>query len=160
MEREPWRQAIGLLVLVGGCLAVGGIGGWLTADALEPWYAGLDKPSFTPPDAAFGPVWTTLYVLMGVAAWLIWRTRPWDQLGEPAAWFGGQLALNVAWSGVFFGLQSPGGALVVITALIVAIVGTMRVFYPRERWAGHLLVPYIAWVAWAAVLNASIWWMN
>jgi tryptophan-rich sensory protein len=137
-----------------GSLAVGG-------DGFRAWYAAIEKPAFTPPAWVFGPVWTTLYVLMGVAAFLVWRRG----LGSRAVrvalgWFLGQLALNAAWSPVFFGWHRIGVALVVVLLLWAAVVVTMYEFSRVSRAAAALLAPYVLWVSFATVLNASIWWLN
>jgi translocator protein len=149
-----------LVVLVGLCLAVGALGGWVTADSVKTWYTTINKPSFTPPNWLFGPVWTVLYVLMGVAAWRVWcKARP-DQLRVPLALFAVQLALNLAWSVVFFGAHRIGGAVVVIVGLEAAILATMVAFRRIDGLAALLLVPYALWVVFAAVLNIAAWQLN
>jgi len=149
-----------LVVLVGLCLAVGALGGWVTADSVKTWYTTINKPSFTPPNWLFGPVWTVLYVLMGVAAWRVWcKARP-DQLRVPLALFAVQLALNLAWSVVFFGAHRIGGAVVVIVGLEAAILATMVAFRRIDGLAALLLMPYALWVAFAAVLNIAVWQLN
>ncbi len=145
---------VGFLVV---CFGVAALGGAATADGVREWYPALDKPPWTPPNWAFGPVWTTLYTLMAVAGWDVARR---GDAGRPLAWFGAQLALNALWSPVFFGWQLPGPALVVITALWVAIVGTIGSFWSKSRLAAGLLVPYLLWVSIAWSLNAWIWWFN
>lgn len=149
-----------LVVFVGLCLAVGAAGGWVTADSVKTWYTTINKPSFTPPNWVFGPVWTGLYVLMGIAAWRVWcKARP-DQLRVPLALFAVQLALNLAWSVVFFGAHRIGGAVVVIVGLEAAILATMVAFRRMDGLAALLLVPYALWVAFAAVLNVAVWKSN
>lgn len=149
-----------LVVLVGLCLAVGALGGWVTADSVKTWYTTINKPSFTPPNWVFGPVWTVLYVLMGIAGWRVWcKARP-DQLRVPLALFAVQLALNLAWSVVFFGAHRIGGAVVVIVGLEAAILATMVAFRRIDGLAALLLVPYALWVAFAAVLNIAVWQLN
>ncbi|MEF8792819.1 TspO/MBR family protein [Thiohalorhabdus sp.] len=163
-QRQPlrsWkRDLLGLLGFVAVCLAVSGLGGAVTATSVGTWYPELAKPWFTPPEEVFGPVWTALFLLMAVAAWRIWRGPP--ARGRLAAlnWFGVQLVLNPLWSVVFFGLRAPGWALVAIMLLLAAIVGTVRRFWGLDRWAGAALIPYLAWVAFAASLNGGIWWLN
>lgn len=132
-----------------------------TAEGVREWYPTLDKPPFTPPDAVFPPVWFLLYLLMGVAAYRVWRgglQRP----GVRAALglFLVQLALNGLWSILFFGLHRIGAALAEIVALWVAVTLTMRLFWRQARSAGLLLLPYWAWVGFAVVLNFSIWRLN
>lgn len=155
----------GIVRLIGACavsLSAGLIGSLVAANgAFSSWYPALQKPSFTPPSWIFGPVWTVLYILMGVAAFLIWQRG----LGHRAVrmaliWFLVQLALNAAWSPVFFGLHRIGWALLVIVLLWVAIAGTMHRFFRISLPAGWLLVPYLLWVSFATVLNASIWSLN
>lgn len=159
-DRPWWHDAVAFVVALGLPLLAGTLGGWLTASSVETWYPMLDKPAFTPPGRVIGAVWTVLYVVMGVAAYRVWRVASGDRLRRPAALFGLQLVLNVGWSAVFFGLQSPGGALVEILALGAAVAATMRAFWRVDRWAGGLMVPYLAWVGFATILNAAIWWMN
>lgn len=149
-----------LIVFVGLCLAVGALGGWVTAESVRTWYTTIHKPSFTPPNGVFGPVWTALYVLMGVAAWRTWcNARP-HQARVPLALFALQLSLNLAWSVVFFGAHWIGSAVVVIVALEIAIVATVLAFRRIDRLAALLLVPYALWVAFAAVLNVAVWRLN
>ncbi len=125
------------------------------------WYAGLVKPALNPPAWVFGPVWITLYFLMGVAAFFIWRGG-WEKKEVKIAIyiFGFQLILNALWSVVFFGLQSPGWALANIIALWLTILWTIAVFYKISRPAAYLLVPYILWVSFAMYLNYVIWTLN
>ncbi len=139
----------------------GVIGSFFTISAIPNWYAGLVKPVLNPPAWVFGPAWTTLYALMGIAAFLIWKNG-WDRKDVKAALgiFGLQLVLNAIWSIIFFGLHSPGWALVDIVLLWLAIVWTMVVFYKISRPAVYLLVPYLLWVSFASYLNYSIWMLN
>jgi translocator protein len=136
------------------CLAVGGGAGFLTAQSVVTWFPTLVKPSFNPPAWLFAPVWTTLYIMMAVAAWLVWLRK------GSLALFYVQLALNFTWSLLFFGLHSPAMALVDIAAMWVAILLTLLGFWKVDARAGWLLVPYLAWVSFASLLNASIWWLN
>jgi translocator protein len=121
------------------------------------WYAALNKPSFNPPDWIFGPVWTVLYVMIGVAGWRIWKVAP---KSAAMLWWFAQMALNAAWSPTFFGLRQMGLALVVILALWLVIGATIRAAWPLDRPAALLLVPYLAWVSFATVLNAALWKLN
>lgn len=121
------------------------------------WYAALNKPAWNPPNWLFGPVWTTLYVSMGVSAWLVWRTGR----GKAAlALFFCQLALNALWTPVFFGLKQPGAAFAVILLMWCAIAATLVAFWRTSRAAAALLLPYLAWVTFAAALNFTIWQLN
>lgn len=141
--------------------AAGIIGSVFTVSAIPTWYAGLVKPALNPPSSVFGPAWTTLYALMGIAAFLIWKNG-WERKDVRAALgvFGIQLFLNVIWSIIFFGLQSPGYALADIVLLWFAIVWTMVVFYKISKPACYLLVPYLLWVSFASYLNYSILVLN
>ena len=124
----------------------------------DDWYAALNKPAWNPPGWVFGPVWTTLYVMIATAGWLLWR-----RLGARSAAFAAwliQVALNAAWTPLFFGLHKPAWALVDIVLLLAAIATTMALAWRAERWASWLLLPYLAWVAFATCLNAAIWRLN
>ena len=127
------------------------------AIAIPSWYATLNKPSFTPPNWIFGPVWTLLYFLMGVAFYLIWK-QGWkkNKVKTAGMYFLAQLGLNFIWSPIFFGLRSPLIALFVIIALWVLIVITIKKFYPLSQLAAYLLIPYLLWVSFAMILNAAI----
>ena len=122
------------------------------------YYAGLRKPPWAPPGWLFGPVWTVLYALMGVAAWLVARNG--SSARTPFVLWSAQLALNASWTPVFFGLRAPGLALVNIVLLWVALVGTVSAFFSRRPLAGALLVPYLSWVSFATALNFAIWRRN
>jgi benzodiazapine receptor len=156
-----WADIVKLVVSIVLCEGAGGIGAIFTTPAIPIWYKGLKKPSFTPPNAAFGPVWITLYLLMGVAVFLAWR-EGFGQAGVTAAFivFWGQLVLNVLWSVVFFGLKSLVGGLVVIGLLWLAILASIILFFGVSPVAGGLLIPYIVWVSIAANLNFQVWKLN
>lgn len=128
--------------------------------ASTEWYDSLQKPDWNPPNWLFGPVWTTLYTMMAVAAWLVWKNRPLSESKLALGIFVIQLFLNGLWSQIFFGMQEVGWALAEIILLLVAIVATTYLFFQKERLAGWLMIPYIAWVSFAAVLNGAIWWLN
>lgn len=152
---RSWPALLGFILLVA---TVSALGGAITSTSVTTWYAGLDKPSWTPPGWLFGPAWTLLYAMMAVVAWRLWQQRR----ESPAArltlrlWFI-QLALNCAWSFLFFGLRSPLAGLIDILALLVVIIW-IQLRLARDRRALALLwTPYIAWVAFATALNASIW---
>jgi tryptophan-rich sensory protein len=138
--------------------AAGALGAIATRKGMA-WNDTLEKPSFNPPGWVFGPVWTVLYFLMAMAAWLVWRKKGPGAKPALGLW-GVQLALNLAWSWIYFGAQRPGAAVIEIVALLGAIVATMAAFLRIERVAGLLMLPYLAWVAFAAVLNWSIWRLN
>jgi tryptophan-rich sensory protein len=124
------------------------------------WYASLRKPSWNPPGWIFGPVWTVLYTMMAVAAWMVWRRGGWGKQRTPLLVFLAQLMLNALWTPLFFGLQRPGLAFAEILLLWLAIVVTIVVFNPVSRPAMLLLVPYLAWVSFAAALNFTLWRLN
>lgn len=137
------------------------IGSLSTASAIPTWYAALVKPVFAPPNWVFAPVWTTLFLLMGIAAFLVWG-KGWGRKGVRIALglFGIQLVLNTFWSVIFFGQQGPGLAFLEIIFLWLAILATIIGFYKVSRPAAYLLVPYILWVSFAGYLNYSIWVLN
>jgi len=149
-----------LIGFVGLCLLVGAAGGAITAPAVRGWYLSLSRPPGTPPDFVFGPVWTTLYVAMGVAAWLVWRQGHNERIRAALRLWGWQLAMNALWSPVFFGLHRPGAALLVLLGLLGLIVATLRMFLRINAWAALLLAPYLAWVCYATYLNTGFWWLN
>lgn len=150
--------ALALFIVV--CLGVGGLGAIATTPEIDGWYRTLNKPTWNPPSVVFGPVWTTLYIMMAVAAWLVWRTRGFRGAAVALSLFGVQLALNAAWSWIFFGLHQPGWAAVEIVILWLAIVATTIAFFKVRATAGWLMIPYIAWVSFAAFLNFTIWQLN
>ncbi len=154
------RQMTVLATCVVLCFGVAALGSLATYPRIDDWYAALAKPSWRPPNWVFGPVWTALYLAMAVAAWLVWREKGWAGSRVPLALFGVQLALNAAWSWLFFALRSPGLGLVDILLLWIAIAATLIVFWRRSIIAGLLFVPYLAWVTFAAALNYSIWQLN
>jgi translocator protein len=139
--------------------AVALVGSSVTLPKIPTWYAGLAKPSFTPPNYLFGPVWTLLYMMMAVSVWRIGGTvdpiRP-----RAVALFCVQLGFNAIWSPVFFGLEAPGLGLAVIVLLLVSLMATLAVFWRIDRLAGLLLVPYLVWVCYATALNAAIVTLN
>jgi translocator protein len=139
-------------------LLVGAAGTIFTEPAIPTWYAGLAKPDFTPPNWLFAPVWTTLYVLMGIAAWRVWRLTGLHS-PEMLLW-GAQLALNLLWSAIFFAAQLIFAALVDVALLWLLILATMILFWRRDAIAGLLLLPYLAWVGYAAALNFAVWQLN
>lgn len=150
------QRWVGLAVWIILPLLAGAIG-----SRFQPgeWYAGLDKPSWNPPSWVFGPVWTTLYIMMGIAAWLVWD-RHRRAARTALMLFVVQLAVNAAWSWLFFGVESPGLALADIVLLWVLIVATTVAFWRLRTVAGVLLLPYLAWVTFATALNFQIWRLN
>ena len=149
-----------LVLLLGLCLGAGYVGSLATAESVDDWYPTLAKPPWTPPDSVFGPVWTTLFVLMAVAAWRVWARSRLEGARLAFLLFGLQLLLNVAWSVLFFGLRSPGAALLEIPFLWIAILTTILAFRSHSVLAASLLLPYLVWVGFAAYLNYGIWRLN
>jgi len=150
----------GLLVAIVGAELAGIIPAVLTADQVANWYPTLAAPPLTPPSWVFGPVWTTLFATIGAATYLVYRQRDHEMRAFALGLFGVQLALNTSWSLVFFGIQAPAGALVVIVALVIAILATIAAFYQVDRRGAALMLPYLAWVAFATYLNAGFWLLN
>ena len=157
MEAKPWIVLIVFLFIV---LGTGSLASFLTARGVREWYPNLRKPPGTPPSWVFGPVWTTLYVLMAISAWLIWRNYGWAGGRSALVLFFGQLAFNAAWSGIFFGARLPGLAFAEIVTLWLAILFNLLVFYWLLPIAAYLLLPYLVWVTYASYLNAGIWRLN
>jgi translocator protein len=153
-RKQSW---LALIVLIVVCFAVAGLGSMATTPSIPNWYAGLAKPSWTPPSWLFGPVWSFLYLSMAVAAWLVWRK---GNASLPLTFFAVQLAFNLAWSWLFFGLHSPGAAFIDIIFLWAAIATTLIACWRRTMAAGLLFVPYLAWVTFAAMLNFAVWRLN
>lgn len=158
MHGVRWVILVGFIALSQGA---GLVGSFFTAPAINNWYATLARPEFAPPNWVFGPVWTTLYLLMGVAAFLVWQkgTRR-TEVRVALGIFLLQLVLNTLWSILFFGLQSPGGAFIEIIFLWLAIAATIGAFARVSKPAAWLLAPYIAWVSFAAYLNYALWVLN
>ena len=142
------------------CFVLGSSGGLITINEIPGWYATLQKPTFNPPNWLFGPVWTALYIMMGVAFYLVWRNPPSAGRKKALSAFLVQFALNCAWTPVFFAMHQLGAALVVIVLMWLAIFRTIFLFAPFSKTASWLLVPYISWVSFATLLNAAIWWLN
>ncbi len=148
-----------LILSIGLCLGAGVLGSFFTVSSIPTWYATLNKPVFSPPNWVFGPAWTILYILMGISLYLVWTSR--FKLKQNAFnLFFVQLGLNVLWSIFFFGMKNPILALVDIVALWLAIFLTIKSFYRINRSAGNLLIPYLLWVSFAAVLNLAIVMLN
>jgi translocator protein len=142
-------------------LSIGALGGFFTMEAVKTWYTTLDKPSFNPPNYLFGPVWSTLYAIMGVASYLVWKKRKTAKNYKLAAGiYFIQLVLNLMWSFLFFYQQQIGLALIEIIILLVAIIVNSVLFYKINKVAGLLYIPYILWVSFASVLTYSIYMLN
>ena len=154
------QQMACLIGFIAICFASAGLGAAATATSVGGWYQTLAKPSWNPPSWLFGPVWSALYLMMAVAAWLVWRAHGWSAARTALNWFGIQLALNVTWSFLFFGMQRPGLAFAEIIALWLCISATTLAFREKSVTAALLLVPYLAWTSFAVLLNFAIWRMN
>jgi len=155
------NDVIKLIISIVACFAAGAIGSISTFKAIPTWYAALKKPPKTPPDRAFGPVWATLYVLMGVSVFLVWRSGLAGDAARIAfTLFWVQLALNALWSVVFFGRQSIGGGVIIIVTLWFLILATTIASFRVSTPAGSLLIPYLVWVTIASYLNIGVWRLN
>ena len=153
-----WLKILLAIILMN---LLGGLGAFFTMEAIPSWYADLKKPPGVPPNWVFGPVWTALYTLMGIAVALVWdRGEPQEAWRKAIGWFVIQMVLNVIWTPVFFGLNWLLVALAVIVLLLFAIAFTIKAFARAYRPASWLLIPYILWVSYATYLNAGYWWLN
>jgi benzodiazapine receptor len=159
-ELSRGRSLVALVGFLVVTFAVAAVGGWVTAPAIAHWYAGLRQPPLSPPNWVFGPVWTVLYALMAVAAWLAWRTRVSTCRSGGLRMWAVQLGVNLLWTVVFFGMHAKGFAVLDLVILMVAIVYTMRPFFTIKPLAGWLLVPYLAWTGFALYLNVGIAVLN
>lgn len=155
-----FKDIVRLVISVGVCLLAGVIGSVFTISSIPTWYAALNKPFFSPPDWLFGPVWTILYILMGLALYLIWRAPKDKKTNEALILFGAQLFVNVIWSIIFFGFQSTIGGMLAIVILLLLILLTTFQFYKIDKRAAYLMVPYLLWVSFASVLNIAVYLLN
>jgi tryptophan-rich sensory protein len=149
-----------LVLLMVLCLGIGALAAMVAAASFDAWYEGLTRPVFHLPDEAFAPAWAVLYVLMAVAAWRVWRTGDRDTVRGPLTLFVLQLAINLGWVVVLFGLQKIGSAVATIVVLDVAILVTMLAFRTVDRAAALLMAPYLVWMAYITVLNVAVWRLN
>ena len=156
-DRGSWFSLVPFVVV---CFAAAGIGSWFTNTSVKTWYPQLHRPKWTPPDWIFGPVWTMLYLMMAISAWLVWRGTDWNYARLPLTLFAVQLILNALWSIVFFGMRRIGLAFGEILLLWTVLVATVVAFLPLSLLAAWLLIPYIMWVGFASYLNFRIWQMN
>lgn len=156
MIRSPKRLALSLLISYGAAA----LGSLATFPSIQGWYAELAKPDFNPPNWVFGPVWTLLYTLMGVALYIVWQQRSKQSKRLAFIFFGLQLALNTLWSVVFFGLHLPLLGVAVIVTLLLAIILTATMFWQFSKLAASMLIPYVAWVSFATALNIAIAVLN
>jgi tryptophan-rich sensory protein len=155
-QKRARYRPLGLFLIV--TLGVGAIASLFTEPSIPGWYAALIRPAIAPPNWVFAPVWTTLYILMAVAAWRVWQKTG---LRNPALYaFAGQLFLNLCWSAVFFGMHQIGFALAVLLALDLALLATLVLFWRLDPTAGVILVPYLGWTGFASLLNYEFWFLN
>ncbi|RDI04640.1 TspO/MBR family protein [Flavobacterium sp. AG291] len=162
MEQKPLSRTFKIIVMIVTCVVIGAIAGLLTQKGVDTWYTTVQKPSFNPPNWVFAPVWSTLYVMMGIAAGLVWHEmdRQRETVRKGLTFFAIQLALNALWSFIFFGLHNPFLALLEIILLWLMIYETFVQFNKVNKIARMLLIPYLLWVTFATLLNAAIWWLN
>ncbi|PRC41695.1 tryptophan-rich sensory protein [Mycobacterium sp. ITM-2017-0098] len=153
------KPLLALAISLVAVVLASGIGGLASTSSGED-YQRLDQPSWAPPSWMFGPVWTLLYALMAIAAWLVWRSGPWSQTRPALTLYAVQLVLNAAWTPLFFGLGWRGIAFAELSVLLVVLVATVVLFFRRTRVAGALLVPYLAWSMFAWCLNFAVWQLN
>ena len=161
MENSDKKNIGWLFYFIILCLILGnGLGGYFTFLSVEGWYQTLNKPSFNPPDWVFGPVWTTLYIFMGISIWLVWKSEENKNrtIGIRIFWL--QLFFNVFWTYLFFGIQRIDLGMLEIIFLIFLIIINIFYFFKIDKIASYLLIPYIFWVSYAAVLNFKIWILN
>jgi benzodiazapine receptor len=154
--KNIWKLIISLVIV----FAISAIGSLFTANSVNTWFLTLAKPSFNPPSWVFGPVWTILYIMIGISLFLIWKAKT-KSPKKTAYWvFGVQIILNALWSIAFFGMQNPGLAFLVIALLWISIIINAILFYKISKPAGYLLIPYWLWVSFASALNFAIWMLN
>lgn len=155
------KKIIKIIIAIGICLLIGFLSSFATQSSVNDWYLTLNKPSFNPPNKIFAPVWSVLYIMIGIAAGIVWGKGFHHLLVKTALYhFGFQLLLNSLWSLVFFGLKNPFAALFVILALLVMILLTIKWFNKVSKKAALLMLPYLLWVCFATLLNYKIWELN
>jgi len=160
-DRFSKKDFIALVISIAVCLSAGIVGSLFTKTGPGSWYETINKPAFNPPGWVFGPVWTLLFILMGISLFLVWKAGSEKRDVKLAlSFFGLQLMLNILWSALFFGIESPGLAFIEILILWSAILGNITIFYRISRTASALLVPYLFWVTFASILNVTIWFLN
>jgi len=160
-HKNTFKSVAGFIFWLGICYFTAWIGAQVSPGiASSVWYDSIQKPDWNPPAWVFGPVWTILYTMMGVAVWLVWKNYRFTKGKAALSAFLIQLFLNGLWSHIFFGLQEPGWAFLEIILLLTAIIITTILFFEKNRVAGWLMIPYILWVSFATVLNGAIWWLN
>ena len=161
MINSDKKNILWLFFFISLCLIFGnGLGGYFTFISVETWYQTLNKPSFNPPDWVFGPVWTTLYILMGISVWLVWKHKPSTDRTIGIRIFWVQLFFNILWTYIFFGIQKIGLSFLEIIFLIFLIFSNIIYFLKIDKIAGYLLIPYLIWVLYASLLTYNIWILN
>ncbi len=160
MNKASLKDTAVVVSAIALCQSAGAIGSVFTVKSVGTWYAGLIKPVFNPPNWVFGPVWVTLYTIMGISLYLVWKQRENKNVRKAICFFAVQLFLNAVWTPVFFGAKLLLPALVIICILCVFIMITITAFAKHSRVAAFLLFPYLLWVAFASVLNFSLWLLN
>ena len=158
-SRTPLKPIVALAISVLAVVAASVIGGLASASSAED-YARLDQPSWAPPSWVFGPVWTLLYAMMALAAWLVWRSGPWSETRPALTAYAVQLVLNAAWTPLFFGMGWRGLAFAELTVLWLVLLATIALFLRRSKVAGWLLMPYMTWTTFALCLNFAVWQLN
>lgn len=153
-------KIVPLITSIAVSLLAGAIGSIFTFDSIPTWYASINKPFFTPPNWIFGPVWTTLYILMGIALYITWQSNPSQNRTYALYLFAIQLVLNAIWSILFFGIKTPFWAFIEILLLLGFIFLTARYMYKINKLAGYLLIPYLCWVTFASLLNFAVYLLN
>lgn len=160
-KKRNMEKIIKIVLVTLVCVSLGYLSGTVTRESVATWYPTLEKPIFNPPNWIFAPVWTLLYIMMGIAAGLVWTSDSDVKIVKKGlGFFLVQFALNIIWSYIFFGLHNPFLALIEIVLLWLLIWETYSVFKKISKTAGYLLIPYLAWVGFATILNAGIWWLN
>lgn len=157
-----FKNALRLIASILICQLAGIVGSFFTVKEIDSWYAALEKPSFSPPNWLFGPAWITLYTLMGIALFLVWKNKVINRKTKKQAimLFVIHLLVNAVWSIIFFRFHSPFYALLNIVVLLLLIIIVMAKFYRISKTAGYLLIPYLLWVSFATLLNFAIWQLN
>ncbi|MEO8272350.1 MAG: TspO/MBR family protein [Aureliella sp.] len=159
--RSKTSLAFGLIVSLAICFSAAALGGLATTSSVnDDWFANLNKPSWNPPNWIFGPVWSALYLMMAIAAWLVWKQSGFAKSKGALIWFGLHLILNILWSVLFFALRQPSWAAIEILILWISIAVSIMLFSRHSKLAAGLLTPYLAWVTFAAFLNMVIWSLN
>lgn len=157
MSRSNFAKLIVSLIIP---LSVGAVAGMFTSQAVPIWYASLNRPSFNPPNWVFGPVWTSLYILLGISFFLIWKEKPSPNRNLAITVFAIQMLLNFAWSFIFFYFNLIGAALIEIILLWISIISMIYLFYKIKPAAAYLNIPYLLWVSFATILNAGYYFLN